>query len=242
MKLIIIIFLAALHPNDKDINSYQSFNSILGNYVDTNGKVNYNGIIDNPYDFNQYLKFIEEVSPNSHPQYFETFNAKMAFWINTYNALIIKLMTDHPDKDILNVSLGHLIWFKKFKVGNQKISLYKIENRILRKMNDPRIHFAINCGSSSCPPLGRRIFLGETLNAQLNEKTEKFINDKNNVYIDHENKLIYLNKIFKWYKKDYKNIRIFLIKYLYEKPEYSDIEKYNIKYYNYDWSSNKSKN
>ena len=44
----------------------------------------------------------------------------MAYWINAYNALIIKLMIDNPDKNILDISLGHIIWFTKFMVGSKK--------------------------------------------------------------------------------------------------------------------------
>ena len=146
-------------------------------------------------------------------------------------------MIDNPDKNILNISFGHTIWFTKFKVGSEMISLYKIEHEILRKM-DPRIHFAISCGSTSCPPLGKRIFLGNTIDYQLDEKTINFINDSKNVYVDHDNKIIYLSKIFKWYKKDFGNVRKFIIKYLKETLNYSSIKNYKIKYNKYDWSSN----
>ena len=242
MKILLVILLSLLYSEERLLDSYNALDSILNNFVDINGDVNYNGIIENPYNFNEYFKFIEEVSPDSHPEYFNTPNKKMAYWINTYNALIIKLMIDNPEKNILDISMGHAIWFTKFKVGGKNISLYKIEHKILRKMNDPRIHFAINCGSRSCPPLGHRIFLPETLDLQLEEKTKSFINDKNNVYIDSDVQVIYLNKIFKWYKKDYNNVRKFLIKYLEENLSYKDIKDYKIKYYKYDWSSNQIKN
>ena len=152
-------------------------------------------------------------------------------------------MIDNPGKNILDIGvIGPEIFLKKFKVGGNKISPHFIEHKLLRKMNDPRIHFAINCGSRSCPPLGHRIFLPETLDLQLEEKTKSFINDKNNVYIDSDVQVIYLNKIFKWYKKDYNNVRKFLIKYLEENLSYKDIKDYKIKYYKYDWSSNQKKN
>ena len=117
-----------------------------------------------PYAFNEYFTFIENISPISHPKYFKTIDDKMAYWINTYNALIIKIMLENPEKNILDISLfGPLIFLKKYLVGGKKISPNYIEHKILRKMNDPRIHFAINCASISCPPLGNRILLGSKL-------------------------------------------------------------------------------
>ena len=242
MKLLFFILLFFFCLAEDTLSSYEAFDSILKEYVDSDGNVNYKGILENPYNFNQYFEFIEKISPNSHPKYFKTNNEKMAYWINTYNALIIKLMIENPGKDILNISMGHAIWLTKFRVGDEKISLYKIEHQILKKMNDPRIHFAINCGSKSCPPLGRRIFLPETLDAQLEERTISFINNNSNVYIDYDSNTIFLNKIFKWYKKDFKNVKKYLLKYLDTPINYSDIKKFKIKYYDYDWSSNDLRN
>ena len=216
---------------------YSHLDSVLSNYVDSNGLVNYQAIIDSPYNINNYLDFVKQVSPISHPHFFPTKNDRLAYWINTYNALIIKLMIDNPDKNILEISFGHMIWFTKFKVGSKMISLYKIENQILRKI-DPRIHFAISCGSTSCPPLGKRIFLGETVEAQLDQKTVNFINDTKNVYFDHDKKTLYLNKIFKWYKKDFGNVVQFIHRYLSGDIDYSLIKNYTIKYNNYNWASN----
>ena len=238
MKLITIILSIAILMEGL-LGEYSHFDSALLNYVDSGGSVNYQGIIENPYNINQFLDFIEKISPDSHPKYFPTKNDRLAYWINTYNSLIIKLMIDNPDKNILDISWGHLVWFTKFKVGGERTSLYKIEHQILRKM-DPRIHFAISCGSTSCPPLGNRIFLGETINSQLDEKTINFINDSKNVYLDYENKVIYLSKIFKWYEKDFGNVRKFVLKYLKEAVDYSLIKNYKIKYNKYDWSSNNS--
>ena len=63
-----------------------------------------------------------------------------------------------------------------------------------------------------------------------------------NVYINHEEKTIYLNKIFKWFKKDFKNVIQFITKFLIEDIDYDRIKNYKIKYYKYDWSSNQSSN
>ena len=218
-------------------NSAQ-LNLLLTSYVDSIGNVNYNGIIKNPFALNDYLQFVEHVSPDSKPDYFKSDNAKKAFWINTYNAVILKLMVDNPGKDILDVGvLGYDVFLKKFKIGNKNISPFYIENKILRKMNDPRIHFAINCGSKSCPPLGNKILLESELDKQLEEKASRFINNTSNVYVDYQSEKIYVNRIFKWFKKDFGNLTKYLCQYL-KNDSYDDIKDFKVIFLDYDWTIN----
>ena len=103
MKLIFFIIFSLIFSNEIINDANNSFDSLLSSYVDTLGKVNYKGIIDNPYSFNEYFNFIENISPNNYPDYFKTSNAKKAYWINTYNALILKIMIDNPSKNILDI-------------------------------------------------------------------------------------------------------------------------------------------
>jgi len=242
-KVLLVLLFSISVPNDYVHSSNEAFNNILSSYVDSIGNVNYQGIIDNPFSFNEYFSFIEQISPINHPEYFKSQNDEKAYWINVYNALIIKLMVDNPNKNILDISIfGVFIFSKKFKVGGQMISPNHIEHKILRKMNDPRIHFAINCASKSCPPLGNRILIGKNIEKQLNEKAISFINDIDNVYISHKEETIYLNKIFKWFKKDFKNVIQFITEFLIEDIDYDRIKNYKIKYYKYDWSSNQLSN
>ena len=236
MKFISSILLGFVFCNPLS-NEYSNLDSILSKYVDTEGLVNYQAIIDSPYNINEYLDFIKNVSPQSHPKLFPTKNDKLAYWINAYNALVIKLMIENPSTNILEISFGHLIWLTKFDVGLKKISLYEIEHKILRKL-DSRIHFAISCGSKSCPPLGQRVYLGRTLDVQLESGAKDFINNKNNVFIDFDNKTLYLNKIFKWYKKDFVNVKKYLVTYLSDGTSFDQIKNFKIKYNDYDWSLN----
>ena len=238
MRIIIIILLSFIFSNSQIEKSNKKFDALLSSYVDSLGNVNYKGIIDNPFALNDYLNFIKEFSPNSHPSYFESINSKKAYWINVYNAIILKLMVDNPGQNILDIGyIGHDVFLKKFKIGNQKLSPLYIENKILRKMDDPRIHFAINCASKSCPPLGNRILVEKDLDSQLNKKAHYFINNSNNVFIDYDAKIIYLNRIFKWFKKDFGNLKVYIFKYL-KNHNYDDVKNFKIKFFKYDWSKN----
>ena len=241
MRYLLIMFCSILLSNPIVLDSSKSLNTILSSYVDDAGNVNYKGIVKNPFALNEYLNFIEQISPDSHPDYFKTEDSKKAYWINVYNALILKIMIENPGKDILDIGyIGHDVFLKRFKVGNKRISPSFIENKILRKMKDPRIHFAINCASKSCPPLGNRILLETDLDKQLDQKAFKFINNTDNVFINHKEQTIYLNKIFKWFEKDFENLKSYISIYL-DDIDMDLIKNYNIKFFKYDWSKNSSK-
>ena len=240
MKYSLIMFCSILLSNSVIFDSANSLDTVLSSYVDDLGNVNYEAIIKNPFALNEYLNFIEQISPDSHPVYFNTEDSKKAYWINVYNALILKIMIENPGKDILDIGyIGHDIFLKRFKVGNKKISPSFIENKILRKMKDPRIHFAINCASKSCPPLGNRILLETDLDDQLNQKAFNFINNTDNVLIHHQEQTIYLNKIFKWFEKDFGNLKSYISIYL-DDIDMELIKNYKIKFFKYDWSKNSS--
>ena len=64
---------------------------------------------------------------------------------------------------------------------------------------DPRIHFALNCGAVSCPPIA--VYSGEDLDSQLDDATKGFLED--NTTVNTEDNSISLSMLFKWYKEDF---------------------------------------
>ena len=206
------------------------WNELLKKHVAKNGSVHYKGFIADKKIFNQYLKILA----NNPPQEKWSKEAKLAFWMNAYNAFTIKLITENYPlesiKDIRNP------WDKKFiKIGTKSYDLNEIEHDILRKMNEPRIHFGINCASVSCPPLANKAFTKSNVNESLDQLAKRFINDANfNVITQNQ---VSLSKIFKWFSKDFKTEGS-LIDYL---NNYSAIRIENnakISYKDYNWDLN----
>ncbi|TDT72022.1 uncharacterized protein DUF547 [Hypnocyclicus thermotrophus] len=157
-------------------------------------------------------------------------NEKKAFWINVYNISAIKIITDnYPIKSIKDkTTLFKSVWDRKvINIKNKSYSLDEIENNILRKMDDPKIHFAIVCASLSCPTLNYKPYYAEKLDAQLEKSKNDFLKNKTKGFVKKKNK-IYISKIFKWFQEDFGNINEYL-----NLPENS-----NIKYLNYNWSLN----
>jgi len=168
------------------------------------------------------------------PQDSWTREDKLAYWINVYNAFTVKLIIDnYPTTSIKDIKDP---WSKRFfKLGNKPYSLNDVEHKILRKMDEPRIHFVIVCASVSCPKLENRAFSATNLEEQLIKATKGFLADssRNNITQDR----LKISKIFKWFTKDFKQNGS-LVDFI---NTYTDIDinkNAKISYNDYDWNLN----
>jgi hypothetical protein len=86
-------------------------------------------------------------------------------------------------------------------VANASLTLNEIESRG-RHLGDWRVHFALVCASSSCPPLIEEAYVPERLEAQLAERTKAFLADEQRG-LRVEGNILWASKIFDWYAKDF---------------------------------------
>ena len=132
--------------------------------------------------------------------------ARLAFWINAYNALTIHSVLPHwPGiKSVSNVYPKFAFFDRVVHVvGGKKYSLNQIENEIIRpRFNEPRIHAALNCASISCPPIQPFAFTAKKL-SQLDRAFGDFANDPARNLVDVEKDQVRLSQIFNWYGKDF---------------------------------------
>lgn len=216
---------------------HQVWSDLLATHVDVEGRVNYKGF---QRDVRQLDMYLEDLS--SHPPGEPwSRSEKLAYWINAYNAFTIKLILDHyPLESIKDIADGlpmiHSPWdIKFFAIGGVAMDLNTIEHEILRKkFNEPRIHFAINCASISCPKLRDEAYTAEKLEQQVEEQARDFINDPTRNRITE--KEISLSKIFDWFQYDFTrqtDLLDFIQRY---KPSLN--EDLAIGYMEYDWGLN----
>ncbi len=207
------------------------WNTLLSKYVTKKGHVNYEGFKTDEDKLQDYLNVLKTHAPSES----WTKNEKLAYWINAYNAFTVKLILDnYPVKSIKDIKNP---WDQEFIViANKTYSLGDIEHKILRKMDEPRIHFAINCASYSCPNLLNQAYIAETLEAQLDVAAHRFVNDtsKNTISKD----AVEISKIFDWFSSDFKSYGS-IIDFL---NNYSTIKinkNAKVKYKDYNWNLNK---
>lgn len=217
---------------------HQLWTDFLKKYVTQSGIVNYKLMIEDSSTLNQYLKQLESNSPKKTWSKNET----MAYWINAYNAYTVKLILKHyPVKSIKEIGgkipFVNSTWDIKFiTIGNETLDLNNIEHTKLRKAyGDPRIHMALVCASKSCPKLLNQAFQPETLDIQLDQAAQFFINDPSRNNITPKDPEV--SMIFKWYVMDFKKSGgaiSFINKYANQKIP----EKQKLRHIHYDWSLN----
>ena len=215
------------------------YSSLLKRHV-IGGRVDYQGFKKDERRLDDYLAVLGKVDPDALAP-----SDQMAFYINAYNAWTIKLiLSAYPDVRSIK-DLGTLFqspWKKEIvKLKEQVVTLDHIEHNILRpRFKDPRVHFAINCASISCPPLLDEPYDGARLDRQLEVVTTNFINDSKSNFI--KGTTLHMSKIFKWFKDDFKaDIVGFFQRYAqgeFKTRLDAHGTELKIKYLSYDWSLN----
>lgn len=132
---------------------------------------------------------------------------QFAYWANLYNALTIQVVVDaFPVASIRDIRSTPLLpgpwWKPATRVAGVDLSLNNIEHDILRKgWRDPRVHYAVNCASFSCPNLPLRALRGAGLEAVLDTAARAYVNHPRGVRFE-GNKLI-VSSIYRWYGGDF---------------------------------------
>jgi hypothetical protein len=223
--------------------SHEEWNTLLQRHVSETGWVNYRGFLQDSLQLQQYLELLGQHPPNDRHW---TPDERKAYFLNLYNAATVQLILRHYPvqsiKDIvprLQIPFVNSPWTIPFiRIAGGKYSLDHIEHGIIRKeFADPRIHFAVNCASASCPVLHQRAYTGHRLDEQLDQQARKFINDPRFNRINQDN--IQISSIFRWYSGDFPRGPNF-IDFL---NQYSTLKinpKANVTYQDYDWRLNEA--
>jgi len=107
---------------------------------------------------------------------------------------------------------------------------------------DPRIHFALNCASNSCPPIA--VYTPDKIQAQLDLAARNFINS--DLTANPSRKQISISRIFRWYQDDFggkPGVLSTLSKYINDQDTKLWLSKNHssiqVQYHPYDWGLNK---
>jgi hypothetical protein len=183
--------------------SYVPFGEAL-RYVQPNGMVDYAGLSGDRSGLDRFVASLSATSPLNRPELFPTREDELAYWINAYNALVLQAVADrYPDlQSARDLTAGRFFWSLSWPIGGKRLTLWAIEHRFLREqLGDARIHFAINCGATSCPALEPTPYMPDTVDAQLNDSGRRFMGEKRNVRI--EGNVVHLSQLFQWYAGDF---------------------------------------
>jgi hypothetical protein len=233
--------------------------------VDNNGNVDYAALRASPLydDFRRCTGKLRAFKPSALPDQ----NARLAFWINLYNTLVLDaVIALGVQRSVIERRAG-ITFFRDaaYTVGGQRMSCDDIEHGILRANRghpfypgrhfhpadprlkwviepfDTRIHFALNCASRSCPPI--RAYSSEKLDSQLEVAARSYL--AANAQILPEENALYLSYIFKWFARDFggrEGIIEFVLSHLSDGTELRWLSKergrVSLRYRSFDWSLN----
>ncbi len=218
------------------------------NYVEVSKQLLEN--IKNKNAFDKQVAVLEESTLENLVNQLKTDDEKIAFWVNIYNAFIQISLTENPEA---YNDKGAYFKKERVKIAGELLSFDDIEHDILRKSRikislgylrkwfrpkwerklrvndiDWRIHFALNCGAKSCPPVA--IYSAENLDKEFDFMTTKFLNDYTTY--NAESKTAETVALFSWFRGDFGGLCgakkiLFKYKITPEKPKNIDFKKYD---------------
>ena len=176
--------------------------------------------IKNKEDISNYQNVLAQAKEDHVATQLGTDEQKIAFWVNVYNAYIQDILSRHPEK---YNDRGLFFKEKQINFAGRLLSFADIEHGIIRgsqhefflgyfrklfvgdfekkfrvKKRDYRIHFALNCGALSCPPVA--IYDWTRLSIQLDKSTKTYL-EKFTIYKKEEN-TAYVTSLFSWFRGD----------------------------------------
>lgn len=243
-----------------------AMNVLRGAFFDTTkGRVSYERM-QRSRAYNEYLELSYTLKMMDLDE-LKTDREKMAFWVNLYNVIVIHGVIELGIKDSVK-EVRNIFRRIKYQIGEMFFSPEDIEHGILRgnrkppkamvrvfgsrdvrlrysvEKPDPRIHFALVCASSSCPPID--IYTAENLDKELDIAGNAFING-GGLVLDREDNRLSLSRVFKWYGIDFgktvgERLR-FIARYLYKEEDrqyiHDNAEGLKIEFQDYDWRLNR---
>ncbi len=203
-----------------------------------NGFVDYDGIRADPA-FGRYLADLASAAEGD----LDKPGVRLAFLINAYNALAIQGILDGYSPSSW---FGRNSYFKGRKYGllGGKTTLEQLEHDLLLPLDDPRVHFAIVCGSLSCPRLASQAYDPATLDTRLDEAARAFVNDPTRNRFDVQRRIAFLSKIFDWYGADFAqaagSTQKFLARYVSDPAAAALLAEdgFDVRFVDYDWDLN----
>ena len=232
---------------------YVIYGDLLARYVTAEG-VRYEAWRSNAADVEALRGGVERFS-RVKPQEL-TPPERYALYTNLYNARALQIVLDgDPRESIKELSKGinpyEIFKRKVLDFDGENISLKTLETRLREESGDPRIHFAVNCASRSCPPIAREPYRGATLDAQLDQVTRAFLASPGAVEVKRTSSFfggstleVTISKIFDWYSSDFDSaagVPAFLAAHVPSEVAGALRDtgnKIKLRYRKYDWSLN----
>ncbi|MDF1811877.1 MAG: DUF547 domain-containing protein [Verrucomicrobiales bacterium] len=239
--LFVVIISALLVSSLRADDWVEQYDELLGKYVTSTG-VKYRAWHGNSADREALSRVVSSIGNEKLSGKSES--EKLAFYLNAYNAWILQRILDtYPTAGPGGGGLigrGRFFKANNLKVAGNKTSFTALENDVIRtEFNEPRIHFALNCASESCPPLAGSAFRGATLDSVLTTLASNFIN-RNPKGVAFSGGEARISKIFDWYDSDFQ-AEGGVLSYINKHRNLKIPNGAKVSFQTYNWSLNEAK-
>ncbi len=217
----------------------QLWGDVLRKFVNAEGYVDFKGLKADHAELDRYVAWVGKVGPQDHPDLFPTRDDKLAYYLNSYNAIAMwKVLKAGVPHDLGFFARQFFFRRDSIAVGGQEYTLTSYETDVIRKLGDPRVHFALNCMSESCPRLPREAFVADGLDQRLDQLARKFFAEPRNVRLDTASKTVHFSEILKFYTDDFLSKAPSLIAYAnrYRAADAQIPGNYSVEFIDYDWT------
>lgn len=184
---------------------WASLDSLLHDVVRSNG-VDYTALRARIETLRSVTAWLATHGPTSTPDEFRGANARLAYWLNAYNASVLTGVAEAPSsmRNVLTyVPDSGFFRARRHRVDGRDLTLDDIENREVRSVfHDARVHFALNCAARSCPPLRAGAYRADRVSQQLDEQARRyFAGDR--LTVDEAAHTVRLVQLFEWFRDDF---------------------------------------
>lgn len=184
---------------------YAGYEALLRAVVRGDG-VDYRALRGRIAELRAFCLWLAENGPTATPSAFATADARLAYWLNAYNATVLRAIAESPPsmRNVLE-SQPNSGFFRArtHRVDRRALTLDAIENREVReRFRDARVHSALNCGARSCPPLSSQAFRARTVSSQLDRLASAWVNGAA-VTVDERARTLRVSALFQWFDGDF---------------------------------------
>ena len=220
----------------------QAWGRVLNEFVDEQGRTDFKRLATHREDIDYVVSVIANFGPNSNPEYFDSEDKILAYHINTYNALAMYGVIEEGIPKAFNsfFKRAGFFRFRKVTLDGDTTNLYDYENKVIRKFDEPRIHFALNCMVKDCPRLPQVPFMAANLENQLEAAAKEFFAKEVHFFRNDDKSEVWVSEILDFYTEDFaasgkaNDLIPYLNRYVAEQIP----NDWRVKFIDYDWTIN----
>lgn len=215
----------------------EAWTRVLEKRLDAQGRFDYQGLREEPAELQGFLSYVATFSPESDPDRFPTAAARLAYWINAYNAVAAYAVIDSSFRPADGKKFYSRL---KTLVGGSMRSLSDLEEEIAA-LKDARAYFAVNGAAKGHPRLAKIAYTPGGLEAELDKRVREFMNDPRNSQVDRSRKVVRLSEVFKWRRDVLTDRAASILAYINRFRDDKLPEGAKVEYIPFDWSLNSQK-